>query len=122
MRSKHNATTIAARAGMIMALAAGSILLSQVSIAEPEDKEERRAQHRQHMQEQFGVTDDQFAQMHEIRSNGGSREDMKAVLSDDQRQQMRQWREQNPREGGRHGKQGKGQKGQYKGSGSQDKS
>ena len=122
MRSKHNATTIAARAGMILALAAGSILLSQVSIAEPEDKEERRAQHRQHMQEQFGVTDDQFAQMHEIRSNGGSREDMKTVLSDDQREQMRQWREENPREGGRHGKQGKGQKGQYKGSDSQDES
>jgi len=122
MRSKHNATTIAARAGMIMVLAAGSILLSQVSIAEPDDKEERRAQHRQHMQEQFGVTDDQFAQMHEIRSNGGSREDMKTVLSDDQREQMRQWREENPREGGRHGKQGKGQKGQYKGSDSQDES
>jgi len=122
MRSKHNATTIAARAGMILALAAGSILLSQVSIAEPDDKEERRAQHRQHMQEQFGVTDDQFAQMHEIRSNGGSREDMKTVLSDDQREQMRQWREENPREGGRHGKQGKGQKGQYKGSDSQDES
>lgn len=122
MRSKHKATTIAARAGMILALAAGSILLSQVSIAEPDDKEERRAQHRQHMQEQFGVTDDQFAQMHEIRSNGGSREDMKTVLSDDQREQMRQWREENPREGGRHGKQGKGQKGQYKGSDSQDES
>lgn len=120
MRSKHNATTIAARAGMFMALAAGSILLSQISVAEPENKEERRVQHRQHMQEQFGVTDDQFAQMHEIRSNGGSREDMKAVFSDDQREQMRQWREQNPREGGGHGKQGKGQKGQRNGSGPQD--
>lgn len=122
MQTKNSIKTIAARAGIVVSMIAGGLLLSQVSIAESGDKDERRQQHRQHMQEQFGVTDDQFSQMREIRSNGGSREDMKAVLSDDQRSQMREWREQNPREGGRHGKQGKGQKGQRNGSGSQDES
>jgi Spy/CpxP family protein refolding chaperone len=109
MRSKHNTTKANARAGILMALTAAGILLSQVSFAEPGhtqqgDKEERRQEHRQQMQEQFGVTDEQFAQMHEIRKNGGSRKDAQAVLSDDQRQQMRTWREENPRKGGPHGK------------------
>ena len=34
--------------------------------------------------------------MHEIRRNGGSREEAAAVLSDDQRAQMQQWRKDNP--------------------------
>ena len=57
---------------------------------------EHRAQHRQQMQEQFGITDDQASQMREIRRNGGSREDAHAVLTDEQRSAMRQWREENP--------------------------
>ena len=55
----------------------------------------------------FGVTDDQLAQMREIRESGGSREDMRSVLSDDQRQQMQTWsmrRESHPwkSDGSRH--------------------
>ena len=57
-----------------------------------------------HMQEQFGVSDDQLSQMREIREGGGSREDIRAVLTDDQRSQMQQWRQEHPRDsnGGKH--------------------
>jgi Spy/CpxP family protein refolding chaperone len=56
-----------------------------------------------HMQEQFGVTDDQLSQMREIRENGGGREEVRAVLTDDQRSQMQQWRQENP-QGSKGGK------------------
>lgn len=76
---------------------------------------EHRAKHRAaHMQEQFGVSDEQLAQMREIRSNGGSREDVRAVLSDDQRSQMEQWRKDHPRsgQGPHHQRQGDNEQGQ----------
>ena len=37
------------------------------------------------MQQILGLSDEQMTQMREIRENGGSREDMSAVLSDEQR-------------------------------------
>jgi len=42
--------------------------------------------------------------MREIREGGGSREDIRAVLTDDQRSQMQQWRQEHPRDsnGGKH--------------------
>ena len=52
--------------------------------------------HKARMQEQFGVTDEQFAQMREIRRNGGSRDDAASVLTPEQRDSMREWREANP--------------------------
>ncbi len=58
------------------------------------DKHERRAAH---MQEQFGVSDEQLSQMREIRENGGSREDVRGVLTDDQRAQMKAWRQEHGR-------------------------
>lgn len=57
------------------------------------------------MQQNFDVSDEQVQQMREIRENGGSREDARAVLTDDQRAQMKQWRQENPRKG--HGRQGR---------------
>ena len=56
----------------------------------------RMQEHRARMQVELGVTDEQMQQMHEIRRNGGSREDAAAVLTEEQRAQMRQWREENP--------------------------
>ena len=53
-------------------------------------------EHRARMQERLGLTEAQQAQMREIRQNGGSREEAAAVLTDEQRQKMQQWREQNP--------------------------
>ena len=40
------------------------------------------------MQERLGLSDDQVSQMQGIRERGGSREDMRAVLTEDQRAQI----------------------------------
>jgi hypothetical protein len=56
--------------------------------------QDKRAERMAHMQQQLGLSDDQVAQMKDIRSNGGSREDMRAVLSDDQQAQMKELRKQ----------------------------
>jgi len=52
------------------------------------------------MQERLGLSDDQVSQMQEVRERGGSREDMRAVLTDDQRAQMDAHRAQRKRQGG----------------------
>ncbi len=46
------------------------------------------------MQENLGLSDEQMTQMREIRENGGSREDMRAVLTDEQRAIMQERRSQ----------------------------
>lgn len=56
----------------------------------------RMQEHRARMQVELGLTDEQMRQMHEIRQSGGSREDAAAVLTQEQREKMRQWREENP--------------------------
>ena len=61
-----------------------------------EQQSERHREMRARMQQELGITDEQRQQMREIRQNGGSREDAAAVLTDEQRQKMQQWREQNP--------------------------
>ena len=83
---------------LLSTLIAALALSAAMAIAHPEDGERsgRHQAHKERMQEQFGITDDQFEQMREIRQSGGSREDAAAVLSDDQRAQMQQWREENP--------------------------
>ena len=59
------------------------------------------------MQEHLGLSDDQVSQMREIRANGGSREEVRGVLTDSQAEQLRQHREARRAEGGGRGK-GKG--------------
>ena len=56
--------------------------------------QDKRAERMAHMQKQLGLSDDQVSQMKEVRSNGGSREDMRAILSDDQQAQMHELRKQ----------------------------
>lgn len=46
------------------------------------------------MQKNLGLTDDQVKQMREIRERGGSREEMRAVLTDEQRVMMQERRRQ----------------------------
>ena len=69
------------------------------------DKHKNHQRHAEHLQEKFGVSDDQLSQMREIRESGGSREDARAVLTDSQQGQMDQWRQDHPR-----GHKGKGQR------------
>jgi Spy/CpxP family protein refolding chaperone len=41
-----------------------------------------------HMQESLGLSDAQVEQIRDIRANGGTRDDVRAVLSDEQREMM----------------------------------
>lgn len=86
----------------LISLLVAAVVAAPLAFAEGKNKqggEHRNKQRAAHMQEQFGVSDDQLSQMREIRDDGGSREDVRAVLTDDQRSQMRQWRKDNPRGG-----------------------
>ncbi|MEP1471079.1 MAG: hypothetical protein ABJK20_09530 [Halieaceae bacterium] len=101
----------------LISLLAAAVLATPLAFAEGKNKqggEHRGKQRAAHMQEHFGVSDDQLSQMREIRDNGGSREDVRAVLSDDQRSQMEQWRKDNPRsgKGSHHQRQGNGEQGE----------
>ncbi len=69
------------------------------------------------MQEHLSLSDDQMKQIREIRENGGSREEMRAVFTDEQRALMKERRAQMEANGGK-GRGGKGQgRGQGKGHG-----
>jgi Spy/CpxP family protein refolding chaperone len=48
------------------------------------------------MQEHLGLSDDQVAEMKAIRESGGSREDVHAVLTDEQRDQLAELRAAHP--------------------------
>ena len=52
------------------------------------------------MQDRLGLSDDQVSQMQEIRERGGNREDMRAVLTEDQRAQIDAHRAQRKHQGG----------------------
>jgi len=68
----------------------GVVLASSAAWAErPEGAQgQHRAQHMARMQQHLGLSDEQVSQMREIRENGGSREEMRAVLTDEQRSTM----------------------------------
>jgi hypothetical protein len=81
-----------------------------------EEQQERMREHRQQkkgqgqgkgpklerMQQNLGLSDEQVEQMRQIKAEGGSREDIKAVLTEEQ-QQMMEYRKQNQ---GKHKGQG----------------
>ena len=46
----------------------------------------------QHMQQALNLSDEQVAQIHDIRANGGGRDDVRAVLNEEQRAMMDQHR------------------------------
>ncbi len=60
------------------------------------------------MQEHLGLSDEQMRQMREIRENGGSREEIFAVLNDEQRALMDERRGQMKGHGGQDGHHGHG--------------
>lgn len=63
-----------------------------------EHKKQKQGKGKEHklerMQQHLGLSDDQVAQIREIKANGGSREDIKAVLTEEQQQTWAQHRKQ----------------------------
>jgi len=57
-------------------------------------KQSRGGDHLVRMQKNLGLTDQQVTQMRQIRENGGSREEMRTVLTDEQRVLMQERRRQ----------------------------
>ena len=55
------------------------------------------------MQQMLGLSDGQMTQMREIRRNGGSREDMHSVFTNEQRATMEKYRSQNRSQGKGYG-------------------
>jgi Spy/CpxP family protein refolding chaperone len=72
------------------------LLMSATSALAERDPGQRgggdKAEHRARMQQELGLTQDQVEQMREIRKQGGSREEMQAVLTDEQRAKARELR------------------------------
>ena len=60
------------------------------------------------MQEHLGLSDEQVEQMREIRANGGSREEMRSVLTEEQREKMRAHHKAR-KQGGGKGRYGSGE-------------
>lgn len=75
------------------------LVASPMSFAKgnPEQRKERAAQ----IQEKFGITEEQAAEMRRIRANGGTREEARGVLTDEQRQEMEGWARDHPEAGQR---------------------
>ena len=72
------------------------------------DKEANRGGDRMaRMQEHLGLSDEQMQQMREIRENGGGREEMRTVFTDEQRALMKERGAQMEASGGK-GRGGKG--------------
>ncbi|MEP5764402.1 MAG: hypothetical protein ABJ308_07400 [Halieaceae bacterium] len=99
--------------GLGLALVAGTSL----ALAQMSGEEGRKGQggmrgdpqqRMQRMQQHLGLSDEQMSQMREIRENGGSREDMRGVLNDEQRAKIDQHRaNREARGGGRRGGEGR---------------
>ena len=53
-----------------------------------------------HLQQALGLSDEQVAQIHEIRQNGGGRDEVRSVLTDEQRAMMDEHRANRQGRGG----------------------
>lgn len=89
------------------------LLLAAVALAEPPEgqrggppTDEQRAERLARMQESLGLSDAQVRQIREIREQGGSREDIHAVLTEEQRNVMKERRAQHRGQGGKQGQGG----------------
>lgn len=67
-----------------------------------ETHEAKRAQRMVQMQERLDLSDEQIAQIKDIRAQGGSREDVQAVLTDEQKSKADEWRQSHGKGGGPH--------------------
>jgi len=72
-------------------------LASSLALAQPPEGKgykgdpEKRLQR---MQQNLGLSDEQMSQMKEIKANGGGREEMRAILTDEQRAKAKEMRKQ----------------------------
>ena len=88
------------------AAAAVLVLLSATAHAQVEGKL-AGADQLARMQKNLGLSDEQVAQLHELRERGASREEVRAVFTDEQWAQMQERRRQ------AKARSGKGQPGRY---------
>jgi hypothetical protein len=88
------------------AAAAILVLLSATALAQVEGKR-AGADQLARMQKNLGLSDEQVAQLHELRERGGSRKEVRAVFTDEQWALMQERRRQ------AKARSGKGQPGQY---------
>ncbi len=87
-------------------------MTSTVAIADNNEEKPAGGDRMARMQENLGLSDQQVAEMRRIRDDGGGRDQILAVLTDDQRAHMEQRRAEMKERGKGKGKgKGKGRKG-----------
>ena len=77
----------------ISLIALGLLMASKLALAAHGHGGGDREQHRAYMQQALGLSSEQIEQMEEIRERGGSREDMREVLTEEQQEKAQQMRE-----------------------------
>ncbi|MEP5569746.1 MAG: hypothetical protein ABJN62_18020 [Halioglobus sp.] len=87
----------------IAGLTAGVAFAGHGGQMSEEDRAERMAKMKAHLE----LSDEQVAEMKQIRADGGNREDIRAVLSDEQAEKWDEARQKHRQKGGK--KHGKGQ-------------
>ena len=73
-------------------LALGLLVTATSALAEREGGPGDRDGHRARMQQELGLSEEQLQQMREIREQGGSREDMRAVMTEEQQAKAQELR------------------------------
>ena len=68
--------------------------LGHAQAPEGKGKKGNPEQRMQRMQQNLGLSDEQMSQMKEIKANGGGREEMRGILTDEQRSKAKQMRKQ----------------------------
>ena len=86
-----------------VSLTAGAALAGHGGQLSEEERAERMARMKAHLE----LSDEQVAEMKQIRADGGNREDIRAVLSDEQAEKWDAARQKHRQKGGK--KHGKGQ-------------
>jgi hypothetical protein len=89
-------------------------LTSSLALAQPPEGKGQKGdpeKRMQRMQERLGLSDEQMSQMREIKANGGGREEMRGVLTDEQRAKAKEMRKQHREQ---HKQQHRNQKGEQR--------
>ena len=88
-----------------LVLLSGLALVTSLAVAEGHrgGGEGKRGHHLKRMQEHLQLSDEQVEQIREIRRNGGTRDDVRAVLTEEQVQLMEEHRARRKGQGGPHG-------------------
>ncbi len=83
----------------VLAISTGSVLAAENDYRGKKPVDGDRKERMERMREHLDLSDAQVEQIKEIRANGGSREDVAGVLTDDQRAKLKEAREKH---GGKH--------------------